>query len=187
MCRGDKKVKKSKILVAIGLIIILTAIIVNKPNELNVKIKFYSSKSLIESFDKSLLLVRNDDFKMVNTQILNDCISERKRLSGSAISFNKIDLEKNIKLSSSEKNKMINKYKESAKTIYNTNLPKEIIPFRFKAIGISNVYSYENGINKIVGVDKTPIVLDVIIIKENGSYVFDYFLVSSNENGEVIK
>lgn len=178
--------KKSKIFVVIGLIVILTAIILNKPTELNVKVKFYSPKALIESFNNSLLSVRNDNLNIINTQTLNDCISERKRLSEASVSFDKIGLEQNIKLSNSEKNKMIDKYKENAKKIYN-NLPKEIIPFRFKAIGISNLYSYENGENKIVGVNKTPIVLDAVIIKENGSYVFDYFLISSNENGEVIK
>ena len=177
--------RKSKILVVVGLIIVVTAIIINKPNELNVKMKFSSPKSLIESFNNSILLVRDDNFNMVNTQILNDCISKRKRVSNSGIHFNKINLEKNIKLSNSEKSKMINKYKEVARRIYN-NSPKEIIPFKFKATGLNNIYSYENGKDKIVEFHKTPIILDAIIIKENGSYVFDYFLVSSKENGEAI-
>lgn len=182
--------KKSKIIILIGLLSIITTIIVLKPTELNSKIKFYSVNSLIESFNNNLLLVQDDRFNNIDTQTLYDCISTRKRLSYSGNNYNKIELKEKIDLSDNDKETMINKYIISTKKIKNYKLSSEIIPLRFKADGISYIYDYSNGKDRVIDKVKTPIIFDTIVIKENDSYVFDLFLFnelnSDNSNHEVI-
>ncbi len=182
--------KKSKIIILIGLLSIITTIIILKPTELNPKHKFYSVNSLIESFNNNLLLVQDDKFNNVDTQSLYDCISRRKRLSYSGNNYNKIELKEKIELSDSEKETMINKYISNTKKLNNYKLSSEIIPLRFKAYGITYVYDYSNGKNSVIDKMRTPLIFDTIAIKENGSYVFDLFLFneqnSDNSNHEVI-
>lgn len=182
--------KKSKIIILIGLLTIVTTLIIVKPTELNPKHKFYSVNSLIESFDNSLLRVQDDRFNNVDTQTLYDCISKRKRLSYSGNNYDKVELKENIKLSDAQKETIINEYINKASKINNYKISTEIIPFRFKGYGITYNYYYTNGKSSVIDKVKIPITLDAIVIKEEGSYVFDLFwfneLNSDDSNNEVI-
>lgn len=190
MYRSDGGVKKSKIIILIGLLTIVTTIIIVKPTELNPKHKFYSVNSLIESFNNNLLRVQDDRFNNIDTQTLYDCISNRKRLSYSGNNYDKVELKENIKLSDAQKETIINEYIDKASKINNYKLSNEIIPFRFKGYGITYIYDYTNGRSSVIDKIKVPITIDAIVIKEDGSYVFDLFwfneLESDGSKNEVI-
>lgn len=181
--------KKSKIVILIGLLTIMTTVTIVKPTELNSKNKFYSVNSLIESFNNNLLRVQDDRFNNIDTQTLYDCISKRKRLSYSGNNYDKVELKENIKLSDDQKETIIDEYIDKASKINNYKLSDEIIPFRFKGYGITYIYDYTNGKSSVIDKIKIPIILDAIVIKEDGSYVFDLFwfneLNSDNSNHEV--
>lgn len=182
--------KKTKIIILIGLLTILTTVIIVKPTELDPRHKFYSVNSLIEAFNNNLLLIQDENFNNIDTQNLYDCISTRKRLSYSGNNYNKIELKEDIKLSDNEKEAIVNKYISSTQKINNYKLSSEIIPFRFKADGITYIYDYLNDKNRVIDKIRTSLILDTIVIKENGSYVFDLFLFnevnSDNSNYEVV-
>lgn len=175
--------KKSKLIIIVGMVIIVTAILVDKPNKLQVNRVFKDPNSLVSSFDNAVILASTQGYSKEITQNLYDFISTRKRLSNSSMDFNKIDLKNEIKLSDKEKDSILKDYKNKASKIKNYKIPDEILAFRFKADGI-NYYSDQYLNNDSVHEDKQPITIDFVIIKENGSYVFDYFWLDYNSSGD---
>ncbi|MGL4569604.1 MAG: hypothetical protein ACRCVJ_00895 [Clostridium sp.] len=175
--------KKSKLIIVVGILTIVTAILIDKPNKLQVNRVFKDPNSLISSFDNAVILASARGYNEEITQNLYDFISTRKRLSNSNIDFNKVDLKNEVKLSEKEKENILKDYKNKASKIKNYKVPDEILPFRFKADGI-NYYSDQYLNNESIHEDKQPITIDLVVINENGSYVFDYFWLDYNSTGD---
>lgn len=175
--------KKSKIIIVLGAFIIITSILVNNPNKFQVKEKFYTPEKLISTFNNSLLLGYSQNINGEVTQTLYDTISNRKRLSDSNVRFNKIRLKSEYKLSEKQKEDILKTYKNKASKIVNNKLPEETIPYRFKADGINYFNSFD-GNSDYIQEHSEPINIDFVVIKENGSYVFDYIWIDFNSDEE---
>lgn len=175
--------KKSKIIIVLGAFIIITSILVNNPNKFQVKERFDTPEKLISTFNNSLLLGYSQNINGEVTQTLYDAISNRKRLSDPNVRFNKIILKSEYKLSKKQKEDILKNYKNKANKIKNYKSPEEAIPYRFKADGI-NYFNYFDGNSDYIKENLEPINIDFVVIKENGSYVFDYIWIDFNSDEE---
>lgn len=175
--------KKSKIIIVLGAFIIITSILVNNPNKFQVKEKFNTPEKLISTFNNSLLLGYSQNINGEVTQTLYDTVSNRKRISDPNVRFNKIILKSEYKLSEKQKEEILKNYKNKANKMINYTLSEEVIPYRFKADGI-NYFNYFDGNSDYIQENSEPVTIDFVVIKENGSYVFDYIWIDFNSNEE---
>ncbi|MDS0524453.1 hypothetical protein NNC19_02110 [Clostridium sp. SHJSY1] len=166
--------KKSKIITAIGIFIILTVVLSNigKHSNYTKRIHFNSTQELLEELNsKPLAAFKNESRNynnLVYSDTFNECLSKRKRITSPAIDYSKLDVKINQdKNTEEDRNKIINKYLSLGKNLKKFDKPEKIEGYNLSGTS-ENIYSKHT----------EKINMDVVMIDEGEGWVIDYFLIN---------
>lgn len=174
--------KKSMILALSGIFIVSTIMLCTNPNkQYEKKKKFNSPNEIVDVINHKQLGALDRYEKFVVTSDFNECLSKRKRVTGSQLDYYKIEgeilPEKNTK---EKKESIIADYKKKIENLNLYEIPNEIdvITLTGKAYHIVDLYNQNNK-----SYISTPDNLDIsmVFIDEGEGFVIDAFWISSNE------
>ena len=181
--------KKIKITAGIIILILLTCMLSVNNEKMYVKKKHFNSSTevLQELSTNKLMIQKNGDWQYINSDVFNECLSKRKRLTDSDFYGISLEIKDNIKLSDKEKEKIKNDYKKLLKNYKNVDMKiTKIEPVKLKVrIYNENYYSNAPGLKDE---DKyNDELLTLVFIDEGEGMVIDYFYeedINNNIYGE---
>lgn len=169
--------KKSRILVLFGALIIFTSLFINydKENIYKKRIIYKSVDDIVQVLDTKVLniWINYSDVKPIDD--FQECLSKRIRTVGSGINFSYLDLKENEEKNTSEiKNEILKNYYHGLKNIGISDFPKVVDVRVYDCKGYYNYGDYT---------ESESFTLDIVFIEEDEGIVIDYMLInSSNED-----
>jgi hypothetical protein len=171
--------KKSTIIIAIGIFIIVTAALGMNNKKMYQKQKhFETADEVIQQLKDNPLMIIDKEGNLSETDELKECLSERKRLTYSYFNYGKIDIKNIDNLNETEKKGILQKY-EILRSNFSKRRPitKEE-PIR---LTIDAYYSdIEEGTVKYKNAGE-KLNLDLILIDEGEGLVIDYVMENSRD------
>lgn len=165
--------KKSTIVVAFGLFIVITAFLGMNDEKIYQKQKHFETvNEVLEQLDNNPLNSYDEKYTYNETSELKECISERKRLTDSRFDYGKIEILKVEELSDDNKQGLLKEY-----NTFRSQFTKrrEITKEEPVSIDVKAWYSHiENG--KRVYSDPRKLQLDLVLVDEGEGLVIDYIM-----------
>ena len=174
--------KNKKMILGILLFTFLTLILSINREDIYIKKHYYlTTDDVCYALDNKELFVDNSKYWQEESDILEECLSKRKRLSYSDFNIEKFKIIEMIDLNEKQKDSIIGDYKNYKRNFVNINNEsiKSIEPVRFKAnitkLGEENLFTNSELITFVIideGEGKvidyvTNEIIDEEIIKEN--------------------
>lgn len=179
--------KKSIIIITLGLFIVVTAFL-GVSNE-----KMYQKQESFESIQEVFQQLNGRSLKVIDskgdlseTNEFKECLSERKRLTNSQFYFEKIEIQREDSLNEKEKNSILEVYNK-ARNNFTKRRPitiEEPVRLTVNAYSVKNI---EKGIIKYG--EPIKLKLDLVLIDEGEGLVIDYINQTDankfNEEGNI--
>lgn len=175
--------KKSTLVVLIGGFIFLTAFLGPLSSEKMYKKQknFNTPEEIIKILNTKPILTVKDSVRggLEDSEDLSECLSVRKRLTGSDFGYAKIDVKEVIQLDKKSEKDLLDYYSKLRER-FSKRLPIN----REKAVRLKiNTYYYTNERTGEVEKIRDDNILDLVLIDEGEGYVIDFInLLDSSEN-----
>lgn len=173
--------KRSTIVITIGIFILLTAFLgMSEENMYKKQKNFQTVDEVLQQINGKQLKIIDEDGKVTETNDLKECFSERKRLTDSEFHFGKMEVEKVRSLKNNDKKNMLEEY-EKLRENYTKRRPISVEEpvslivnaYYFKSISRGNT-TYDN---------PQKLKLDLILINEGEGFVIDSVRYNPYEEG----
>lgn len=171
--------KKSTIVVLIGGLILLTAFLGPLENE-----KMYVKQKNFQSVDEVIEVLNTQPLKQISqkknsyrqeyTDIFEECLSVRKRLTQSGFHAAKLDVDEIVDLDDDEENKILNYYIKLREK-FSKRLPisrSEVVRLKVTEYNISDPRTGK--LEKVQYDDSSYSILDLVLVDEGEGYVIDF-------------
>ncbi|AWK52267.1 hypothetical protein DIC82_15235 [Clostridium beijerinckii] len=168
--------KKSTIIITLGLFIVVTALLgINNEKMYQKEKKFETISQVIQQLDNKTLKAIDEKGRFTETKDLKECFSERKRLTESHFDYGKIEIEKVEELDENQKQSILKDYNE-----LRNNFSKRRAITKEEVVRLDAKLYYAN-INqgKIIYSDPNKRKIDLVIIDEGEGLVIDYIMENS--------
>ncbi|OPJ58477.1 hypothetical protein [Clostridium chromiireducens] len=164
--------KKSTVVVIIGVFIILTAFLGMSEELMYKKQKHFNTASeLLEQMKDKPLVGSKDNGEITQTNDLKECFSERKRLTDLNFHYGKIDIKRIYDLNDKQKKSILNEY-EILRNNFSKRHPITIEePIRLNVDAYHYMYT---GQGKLKYNDPQKITIDLVLVDEGEGLVIDY-------------
>lgn len=178
---GGKFMKKSTIIIAIGIFILLTAFLGMSDEKMYTKQKhFQTVDEVLQQLKDKPLLTIDENGKVSEINDFKECFSQRKRLSDFQFNFAKIEIEKVNPLNEDDKKNMLNEY-EKRRLNFSKRRP---ITMEEPVSLIVNAYYYRSMTLRNIEYEKPQkLKLNLVLVDEGEGFVIDYILDSTYEEG----
>lgn len=171
--------KKSKIVVGVGIFIIITSLLCISPSKgiYEKQIQFNDSNEILNQLENNKLTVIDENRNFVISNQFSECLSLRKRIAGSAITYESIKNIEKQELTEEEELAIKNEYIDNAKTLVNYKVPHNMDVIRVKA---DTKYDLGDTENKMA--------IDMVMVDEGEGMVIDYITCwHLDNNGKINK
>ncbi|MZK49737.1 hypothetical protein GT715_04425 [Clostridium beijerinckii] len=176
---GGKFMKKSTIIIMIGIVIIITAFLGMDNNKIYQKQKHFETiNEVLDQLNGKPLKAIDETGKFTETNEFKECFSERKRITNIDFNFSKVKIEKVYDLSEKDKNEMLSEYDG-----FRNNFSKRRPITREEPISlIVDAYNHRYPEGK----DDRPqkLKVNLVIIDEGEGLVIDYITCHSYVEGK---
>lgn len=172
--------KKSTIVVVLGFFIVITGLLSINDEKVYKKQKHFETvNEVLQQIDNIQLNSYDEKFSMNKTNELNECISERKRLTESKLDYGKIEILNVEELNDDDKQELLKEYNAHRNQFTKRREITKEEPVR---INTKAWYSHiENG--KRVYSDPRNLQLDLVLVDEGEGLVIDYLMERRNVEG----
>jgi len=174
--------KKSTIIIALGIFIVLTAFLGMNTEKMYQKQKhFETTNEVLQQLDNKPLKAIDEKGQFSETNDLKECFSERKRLTNSQFDYGKIEIEKVEELSENRKQFILKDYD---KLRNNFTKRRVITKEETVRLDINVCYSHmEQG--KITYSEPRKLKIELVLVDEGEGLVIDYINeIRSDESSE---
>ena len=171
--------RKSKIVVALGGFVVITALLcIGSSDKIYKKqVHFNTTDEILNQLENNKTMVFGEKGDWVASKQFSECLSLRKRIAGSAMDYEIIRNIEKQELDEEETNSIKKKYIDAASRLSNYRVQDNIDVVRIKA---DTQYSRNDSLNKRV--------IDMILVDEGEGKVIDYISIwDLDEDGEIIK
>lgn len=170
--------KKSTIIVVLGIFIVVTALLGANNNKMYQKQKhFETTNEILEQLETKTLIAFDEDRRITETNDLKECFSERKRLTYSHFNFAKIEVEKVEELNENQKQSILKEYDTFRREFTKRRPITKEEPVRLD-VKACNTYM-EQG--KLRYSEPREFVIDLVLIDEGEGLVIDYIIEKDSE------
>ena len=170
--------KKSTIVVVLGIFIVVTALLGANNNKMYQKQKhFETTNEILEQLETKTLIAIDNDGRISETNDLKECFSERKRLTYSEFNFAKIELEKVEELDENQKQVILKDYEKLRREFTKRRPITKEEPVRL------DVKAYDTYMEqgKLKYSEPREFELDLVLIDEGEGLVIDYIVEKRSE------
>jgi hypothetical protein len=176
--------KKSKIIIALGLFALLTAYLGMSGEKMYQKQKhFQTTDEIIQQISDKPLKMVDDRGILVDTNEFKECFSERKRLTDIQFYYGEIDIEKVNTLNENQKKVILDEYDGLRSNFSKSHEITKEEPIRLTVTAYYDMYSGQGTIKY----DRPQkLIFDMVAIDEGEGLVIDYIkYYKSQEEGNV--
>lgn len=169
--------KKSTIIIAIGIFIIVTVFLGMTDKKMYQKQKhFETADEVIQQLKDNPLMIIDEKGNFSETDELKECLSERKRLTYSHFNYGKIDIEKVDNLNETEKKGILQEYEKlrsnfSKRRPITNEEPIRLTIYPYYPATVQGTIKYEKSTDKLN--------LDLVLVDEGEGLVIDYIIESN--------
>ncbi|HEX9026162.1 MAG TPA: hypothetical protein VF839_06825 [Clostridium sp.] len=174
--------KKSTIIIALGLFIVVTALLgINNEKMYQKEKHFETTNEVLQQLDGKPLRGINEKGQFSETNDLKECFSERKRLTNSQFDYGKIEIEKVEELSENQKQSILKDYDKLRNEFTKRRVLTKEEPVR---VNVNVCYSHmEQG--KITYREPRKLKIELVLVDEGEGLVIDYINeIRSDESSE---
>lgn len=170
--------KKSTMIVVLGIFIVVTALLGANNNKMYQKQKnFKTTNEILEQLETKMLIAIDEDGRIAETNDLKECFSERKRLTFSQFNFAKVEIEKVHELDENQKKSILKEYETCRREFTKRRPITKEEPVR---IDVKGYHTYrEQG--KLRYNEPQELEIDLVLVDEGEGLVIDYIVEKRSE------
>lgn len=175
---GGEIMKKSTIIIVLGIFIVVTALLGTNTNKMYQKQKnFETTTEILEQLSTKTLIAFDENGGISETNDLKECLSERKRLTYSCFNFAKIEVKKIEELDENQKESILKEYDTFRREFSKRRPITKEEPLRVD-VKAYNTYM-EQG--KLRYGEPQELVIDLVLVDEGEGLVIDYIVEKHSE------
>ncbi|AOR23511.1 hypothetical protein [Clostridium taeniosporum] len=171
--------KKSKIVVALGAFVVMTALLCIGTNDKIYKkqVHFNTTDEILNQLENNKLIVFNEKGDWVASKQFSECLSLRKRIAGSAMDYETINNIEKQDITEEEKEEIKKDYINQASKLSNYKIQDNIDVVRIKCDTHYLRWDHSNKQR-----------IDMVFVDEGEGKVIDYICIwDLDDNGEINK
>lgn len=169
--------KKSTLIIILGLFIVVTAFLGMSTQKMYQKQKHFETTSeVLQQIESKSLKAIDEKGDFVESNDLKECFSERKRLTQSQFNYGKVEIEKVEELNEKQKQSILKDY-----DTFRNNFSKRRVITEEEVVRV-DVKSYDSYINKgkIIYSEAQKSKINLVLIDEGEGLVIDYIMENNS-------
>lgn len=175
---GGKIMKKSTIIIVLGIFIVVTTLLGINTEKMYQKEKHFDTTSeVLQQLDNKPLKAIDEKGRFSETNELKECFSERKRLTNARFNYGKIEIENVEELNEDQKKSILKEYDTFRNNFSKRHVITKEEPVR---LNVNAYYSYVRQ-GMIKNDNSHKLKLDLVFVDEGEGLVIDYIMESNSD------